>query len=89
MVAGVDYSQTMVEQARKRNKSLIEQGHVEIKQGEVSQIPFDDQCFDKLFTVNTLYFWPKPLNKINHWMSIVSLQEKHLSDSIGVFSSNG
>lgn len=60
IVGGVDYSETMVQQAVKRNKALIDRGIVKIKRGEVSKIPFDNESFNKVFTVNTLYFWPNP-----------------------------
>lgn len=59
-VAGVDFSETMVRQAKKRNKMFIKEGIVDIKLGEVNKIDFDDATFDKIFTVNTLYFWPNP-----------------------------
>lgn len=60
LVAGIDFSETMVKEAQKRNKALIKQGRVDIKLGEVSRIPFDNDSFDKVFTVNTIYFWPNP-----------------------------
>lgn len=59
-VAGVDFSETMVKVARKRNKAFIEKGMVDIKLGEVNKIAFDTNSFDKVFTVNTIYFWPSP-----------------------------
>jgi ubiquinone/menaquinone biosynthesis C-methylase UbiE len=59
-VAGIDFSETMVNQARRRNKDLISQGIVDIKLGEVNKISFDNSTFDKVFTVNTIYFWPNP-----------------------------
>lgn len=59
-VAGLDYSETMVLQARKRTAPYIKQGKVDIQRGEVSSIPFEDESFTKVFTVNTLYFWPAP-----------------------------
>lgn len=60
LMAGVDYSRTMVDQAKKRNRSFIRKGVVDIKLGEVNRIPFDTGAFDKVFTVNTIYFWPNP-----------------------------
>ncbi|WP_169306524.1 class I SAM-dependent methyltransferase [Cohnella pontilimi] len=63
-VAGVDFSSTMVEQARKRNKAYILQGLVDINLGEVNHIPFESETFNKVFTVNTIYFWPNPANDI-------------------------
>ncbi|MFB5661901.1 class I SAM-dependent methyltransferase [Alteribacillus sp. HJP-4] len=56
-VFGLDFSETMVQSATKRNKAFIEQGRVQIKRGNIEKIPFDDRMFDKIFTVNTIYFW--------------------------------
>lgn len=59
-VAGVDYSETMVQEAKKRNAVFIRKGKVEVRQGEVGNIHYPEDRFDKICTVNTLYFWPRP-----------------------------
>lgn len=64
LVAGVDYSQTMVSQARKRNRKWIRQGKVEIHCGSADRLPFESDTFQKVFTVNTIYFWPHPDKEI-------------------------
>ena len=33
---------------------------MELKRDTVSAIPYEDQRFDKVCTVNTIYFWPEP-----------------------------
>jgi ubiquinone/menaquinone biosynthesis C-methylase UbiE len=60
-VFGLDFSDAMVKTATKLNKNSIEQGRVQIAQGEVEKIPFSDGMFDKIFTVNTIYFWSDPI----------------------------
>jgi ubiquinone/menaquinone biosynthesis C-methylase UbiE len=60
-VFGLDFSDAMVKTASKLNKNSIEQGRVQIAQGEVEKIPFNDRMFDKIFTVNTIYFWSDPI----------------------------
>ena len=57
-VAGIDFSETMLEQARKVNASAIESGLVELKYGEVSSIPYGDELFDKVFGINIMYVLP-------------------------------
>jgi arsenite methyltransferase len=57
-VAGIDFSETMLEQARKLNASAIESGLVELKYGEVSSIPYGDELFDKVFGINVMYVLP-------------------------------
>ena len=57
-VAGIDYSEDMVEEARKRNVAAVRAGRVEIKHGNVAALPYDDESFDKVIAVETFYFWP-------------------------------
>ena len=59
-VYGIDYSELMVEEATKSNKELIEKGVVEIKFGAIENIPYSDNFFDKICTINTVYFWETP-----------------------------
>ncbi|WP_248924878.1 class I SAM-dependent methyltransferase [Paenibacillus hamazuiensis] len=58
LVAGIDYSETMVQEAIKSNRTFIEEGTVDIQLASVEQIPYAKLAFDKVFTVNTIYFWP-------------------------------
>lgn len=60
-IVGIDYSQTMVKQSAKRNKSEIGEGKVAILSGNVLALPFIDASFDKVCGVETFYFWPDPL----------------------------
>jgi len=56
--AGVDPADTMVGQVARRNANAIRAGRMEVKLGTVSRIPYPDGHFDKVVTVNTIYFWP-------------------------------
>jgi ubiquinone/menaquinone biosynthesis C-methylase UbiE len=60
-ICGVDFSEPMVKQAKQKFKSLIESGKVSIEFADVNHLPFDDNTFDKVCTVNTIYFWEEPL----------------------------
>jgi len=57
-VFGVDFSNDMVTRLQKHLKGLK---NFELKQGEVSALPYVENTFDKICSANTLYFWPKPL----------------------------
>jgi SAM-dependent methyltransferase len=57
-VAGIDFSETMLEQASKLNAVAIESGLVELKYGEVCSIPYGDEIFDKVFGINVMYVLP-------------------------------
>ncbi|KKI92063.1 hypothetical protein WQ54_11520 [Bacillus sp. SA1-12] len=61
-VFGLDFSDAMVKTATKLNKDSIEQGRVHIEQGDIKKIPFEDKMFNKIFTVNTIYFWSDPIH---------------------------
>ncbi len=60
VVQGIDFSPTMLKRASKVNKQHIEQGTVKLHNGECSTLPFDNESFNTLCTVNTLYFWKEP-----------------------------
>jgi ubiquinone/menaquinone biosynthesis C-methylase UbiE len=53
----VDISETMVEMAKRVNDDLIKQDKAEFFLGSSDSLPFDDNSFDKIFTVNTIYFF--------------------------------
>lgn len=57
---GVDLSETMVQEASVANADLIKKGSVELMQGAINQLCYLDNFFDKIITVNTLYFWDHP-----------------------------
>jgi ubiquinone/menaquinone biosynthesis C-methylase UbiE len=59
-VAGVDFSELMVQKARKRNAAAISAGRVDLKHGDVSSLPYDDQTFDKVIAIQLIYFCQSP-----------------------------
>ncbi len=60
-VAGIDHSMTMVQAASQRNATAIRSGQMELKQGEVSSLPYPDQSFAIAFSLHSIYFWQKPV----------------------------
>ncbi len=60
LVAGVDPSETMIKLGSRTNERFIQSGRVELKLGSISDIPYEGGRFDKVYTVNTAYFWPSP-----------------------------
>ncbi len=57
---GIDISLTMIEEAKRINSALIDAGSVSFHLSDGLHIDFSDNQFDKIFTVNTLYFWKDP-----------------------------
>lgn len=60
-LCGIDFSDTMVQEARTHHADNIKKEVVDIKHGSIEAIPYDDNYFDKICHINTLYFWPDPL----------------------------
>ncbi|MFJ5965389.1 MULTISPECIES: class I SAM-dependent methyltransferase [unclassified Bacillus (in: firmicutes)] len=56
-IYGVDASRHMVKYAKRKNKKLLEQNKAVISLGKAESLPFEDRSFNKLFTVQTIYFW--------------------------------
>jgi ubiquinone/menaquinone biosynthesis C-methylase UbiE len=59
-VMGIDHSETMVRVATRRNIRAVRAGCVVLSQGDIASLPFEDQHFDKIVTIHTLYFWLEP-----------------------------
>jgi ubiquinone/menaquinone biosynthesis C-methylase UbiE len=60
---GIDISETMHHEAIKLNKDFENQAEFVLYEG--TELPFEDKTFDKIFTVNTVYFWQKPTDFLN------------------------
>jgi len=56
-VGGVDRSSAMVRRAESRFRDAISTGSADFREGTVENIPFAALSFDKVCTVNTIYFW--------------------------------
>ena len=67
-VAGVDYSEIMVQHALKHNAAAVCARRVAIKNGNISNLPFKDESFDKACAIESFNYWPDP---------IVGLKEVH------------
>lgn len=93
---GCDYSEWMVQAATELNQTLVDQGRAKFVHANVQQMPFEDQSFTKIFTVNTFYFWDdhekvaKELKRVlkagGHL--IVSVRPKHNLEDIPVTKYN-
>jgi ubiquinone/menaquinone biosynthesis C-methylase UbiE len=59
-IYGVDRSATMLESAQKQNQQAIESGLVNLQLGDVISLPFADNYFDIVYSINCIYFWEPP-----------------------------
>ncbi len=54
---GCDFSEVMVQESIKNNQSWIDKGQVAFYYNSAEQLPLPDKQFNKIFTLNTIYFW--------------------------------
>lgn len=60
---GIDISETMHQEAKKANKAFENQADFVLYEGK--KLSFPDKTFDKICTVNTVYFWQEPIEFLN------------------------
>lgn len=83
---GCDFSEVMVSEAEKLNAEWISKGQAKFICTDVAELPFNDGSFNKIFTVNTIYFWEDAtaiLAELKRVLKkdgalIISLRPKHL-----------
>lgn len=56
-VAGIDRSKDVVSHAKSRFRRTVAAGEAAFLQGQVEALPFKPSSFEKILTVNTVYFW--------------------------------
>lgn len=92
VVSGVDISADLVRQAERRFQREIAEGRVRVQLGDISHLPFANGIFDRVFTINTIYFWPNTLQGFaeirrvlkNDGLAIVSLRSKETMQDYAV-----
>lgn len=57
-IVGIEISKEMIAAAKKKNQQLITSGKLNLIEASLEKIPARDESFDKVFTANTIYFWP-------------------------------
>lgn len=56
-VTGLDRSPTIVRSALRRNRAAVRGQRAAVVEGNIGTIPFQDEQFDRVFSIHTLYFW--------------------------------
>lgn|SRR5690606_14069186 len=62
---GLDVSRDMEEEARMNNKSFIADNRALFSHYDGQKIPYVHNLFDRILTVNTIYFWERPVVFLN------------------------
>lgn len=63
-VYGIDHSEAMVRQARRRNGAAVRARRVHLSQASVDRLPSFDEPLDAILAVNSLGFWPDPVERL-------------------------
>ncbi|PID78234.1 MAG: methyltransferase type 11 [Deltaproteobacteria bacterium] len=58
--AGIDHSPDMVEVSRENNAQAIESGRAQVVQGDVADLPWDDERFSAAASANMFFFVEEP-----------------------------
>lgn len=77
-LTGVDYSATSVEMSKEMNSSLIKIGKLDVISASVESLPFCDDSFDKIITVESFYFWPNPSENLREVFRVLKPGGKFL-----------
>ncbi|WP_226682918.1 class I SAM-dependent methyltransferase [Sutcliffiella horikoshii] len=56
-IVGVDISPTIIRSASIRNKRAIREKRVKLVQANLNELPFQNENFNKIFSIQTIYFW--------------------------------
>jgi putative CocE/NonD family hydrolase len=70
-VTGVDHSELMVRQARRRNARAIRAGRVDLRCGTVSALDDPPGSFDRIFAVNSVQLWPDPVDTMRRLKALL------------------
>ncbi len=57
---GCDFSEIMVDEAIKQNENFILNGQAQFYNRDANDLSFEKETFNKVFTINTIYFWDNP-----------------------------
>lgn len=63
-LTGADYSPLSVRLSTELNRNSIDSGKMDVVNASVSDLPFDDNSFDRIITVESFYFWPDPADDL-------------------------
>jgi ubiquinone/menaquinone biosynthesis C-methylase UbiE len=64
LFVGIDPSEIMLSQAKRRNAAAIREGRVKLELASVEDLPMFDQRFNKIFSINSIVFWDQPIERL-------------------------
>ncbi len=70
-LTGLDYSPVSIETSRAYNEDLVESKRLELVEASVEKMPFEDNSFDRITTVESFYFWPDPEENLKEVLRVL------------------
>lgn len=68
---GLDISETMIDAATQYNQTLVQQDLADFVLYDGFDFPYESNYFNKIFTVNTVYFWEDPLKTMSEFERVL------------------
>ncbi len=69
---GLEISQTMSLDAKHRNQDLYARGKADFLVYDGEELPFEENAFERLLSVNTVYFWKQPQEFLHQMYRILN-----------------
>lgn len=90
-VAGAEISPEMLKRAKKIWAKQIGDGKLDLREASVDKLPWQDNSFDCVMTVNTMYFWPDVLSGLVEIKRVLAPGGKFVSSCVprGTLASMG
>lgn len=85
-IAGVDYSRDMVNNAERAIRERRLHPRVRVRWGDVADLPFRAATFDRIVTVNSLYYWPDLMPALRELTRVL---KRHGRLAVGFHSPSG
>lgn len=73
-LTGVDYSATSLKLSSETNEKALRQGKMDLVEASVEKLPFADNTYDKIITVESFYFWPDPAENLKEVYRVLKEQ---------------
>lgn len=70
-LTGIDYSPVSVALSQQVNAAEIARGKIKIIEASVEKMPFEEETFHKILTVESFYFWPSPENNLKEVLRVL------------------
>lgn len=72
MIQGIDISEDMVRKATAVNREYVDAGRVSFTLGDCCNLDFEDNSFQVVTTINTIYFWKDAMKGMTEIYRVLS-----------------